>query len=134
MGYRVLTVLMITFLVTGFGWGKKEETTKKKTEQSSSYVATPASKPSSASSTTSSTNSYKAQSTVSSGEEQFPTGLISTIASGDEDTRKARIDSLKRLSQALSEMKNDGGNTANTETAPATSETPSNSTYPWGNY
>ncbi len=131
MGYRVLTVLMITFLVTGFGWGKKEETTKKKNEQSSSYVATPASKPS----FVSSTPSYNAQSqsVVSSGEEQFPTELISTIASGDEDTRKARIDSLKRLSQALSEMKNDGGNTATTETAPAANQTSSNSTYPWGN-
>ncbi len=35
---------------------------------------------------------------------QFPTKLISQLASGDEATRKARMESLKRLSIALSQM------------------------------
>ena len=35
---------------------------------------------------------------------QFPTKLISQLAAGDEATRKARMESLKRLSLALSQM------------------------------
>lgn len=37
-------------------------------------------------------------------QEQFPTDLVSQLAAGDEATRKARMESLRRLSQALGQM------------------------------
>ena len=43
--------------------------------------------------------------TAAAGAAGFPTELISALAQGDEETRRARIESLKRLSQALAQVR-----------------------------
>jgi len=54
---------------------------------------------------TSSPTSGNLTAPAAAGATGFPTELISSLASGDEATRRARIESLKRLSQALTRMR-----------------------------
>lgn len=59
-----------------------------------------------------------AQNTAVAGAPGFPSELITSLAQGDEATRRARIESLKRLSQALAQVR-----AQQTVTTPVVAET-----------
>jgi len=99
MRYRIVSLVLIAFMATGFSWGSKKE---KKVEPEPSY-RTSAPKSSSASKTA--TSAPRAATAVPADTEEFPSELIGALAKGNEEERQARIASLKRLSVALSEMK-----------------------------
>ena len=100
MGYRIMALLLACFMVTGFSWGRKAKDETKKEEKKSSY--------SSYSSEKQTTSRSAVKKPVRSGapaeDVDFPKELIGSLAKGSEQERKARIESLKRLSAALSQM------------------------------
>jgi|GEM_PF-7010950 len=124
MFQRALTLMVISTLTMGFSFGGKDEKKTSSTSSASAAAQSAKSQAAVAVNDTKTTVNQKAQdfksaaapygkTSVSSkssapipvaGEEQFPSGLISQLAAGDEATRKARMDSLRRLSQALGQM------------------------------
>lgn len=124
MFQRALALVVISTLTMGFSFGSRDE--KKTSSSSSSSTAAQSAKSQAAvavNDTKAAVNQTVqgvksaaapyAQTSSSSkgtapipvaGEEQFPSGLISQLAAGDEATRKARMESLRRLSQALGQM------------------------------
>lgn len=98
MKYRILSIVMIAFLATGFSWGRKDDSKESEVKQTKSTTYT-----SSASTSRYTSSTSTAAAAPASGE--FPTELIGALAKGSEAERQARIESLKRLSKALSDMK-----------------------------
>lgn len=112
MGYRIISILLVAFMVTGFSWGRKKEEEPVKKTATQKYTTS--------SSSATSKASAKTASTAAPAEGEFPSELIGALAKGNEQERQARIESLKRLSQALSDMKK---KSAEGETTVASTET-----------
>jgi len=143
MATKMIALVAAAFLISGFSWGRTESTDSQNSsggtpassstssntyDSSSSYGQTqtpvqtqaPAavsrkSRRSQGAETSSAAPSNPSTVTASAPAGAFPTSLISSLASGDEEERRARIESLRRLSQAMGKM---GGPNAGAETAP----------------
>ena len=130
MVQRVLAVLLVSSLTVGFAWGGRDE--EKATEEVSEAKSAVGSGYSDAKSKTQqAVGSAKSAASPASkapvraatpapANQEFPTELLGQLASGDEETRRARMESLKRLSQALSQM-NERSEAAAGGTAPRAS-------------
>lgn len=115
MKYQVLGLILIASMTMGFSFGAKKE---KNTSTSSAAAAkTQAAVDQAGQSVKKAVDNYGSKTTASSApapkasanqptaaSEEFPTELVSQLAAGDEATRKARMESLRRLSQALGQM------------------------------
>ncbi len=121
MFQRALALMVISTLTMGFSFGGKEEKKSASTAaaaQSSKKQAVVAVNDTKAAANQAAqgvkaasapyaqaSGSPKSSAPIPvAGEEQFPSGLISQLAAGDEATRTARMESLRRLSQALGQM------------------------------
>lgn len=114
MGYRIISILLVAFMVTGFSWGRKKEDEQPVKSTTQKYTST------SSSSTMSKTAKQNASTAAAPADGEFPSELIGALAKGNEQERRARIESLKRLSTALSDMKK---KSAEGEAAVASTET-----------
>lgn len=141
MKYHVVALVLIATMSMGFSFGSKKEkkstasaqvqqtkTEAKAQVQSASTAAKTEVKKavepyaSSMGAQKASPKSAAASSAAAAGSEQFPSDLVSQLASGDEKARKARMESLRRLSQALGQMNKTGQTAAS---VPAASKTTS---------
>lgn len=133
MATNMIALVLTAFLVSGFSWGRTETADSQNNGSSlestskSSYntrnTAT-AQSPTRSPSPRKAVNDRIANTSYKSSPQSpapdaaagaFPTALISSLASGDEEERQARIESLRRLSQAMSKMR---AQNAGAETAP----------------
>lgn len=92
MKYPILFVPVAVLMLSGFTWGESKE---------SSY-------PASNKKTVSSGMSASAYSSTSTGAASTPAqraAAFRTLASGDEATRKARLDSLQRIGAAMNKKR-----------------------------
>lgn len=126
MANKMIALILTGFLFSGFSWGKAEESTTDANSGSSPAYSSAADTSDrrtmdSYSSKAMSEQDTDSENLVSPKRENrasdtkmttptaapagaFPSALISSLASGDEKERKARIESLRRLSQAMSQM------------------------------
>ncbi|MBU3759925.1 MAG: hypothetical protein FGM27_08365 [Candidatus Omnitrophica bacterium] len=119
MKYQVLAVALMAALSLGFSFGSKKE--EKNDQADQVRTAASAAVDSSVDSAKRKASGYetsaaprkaaKLNPSAPSGE-NFPTELVSQLATGDEASRKARMESLKRLSKALGQMNKNGQPTA----------------------
>lgn len=122
MKYQVIGLVLIASMTMGFSFGAKKEkntstsapaaktqaavdqagqSAKKAVDTYGSKTTAPAAP---AVKATSKATSKAAANQPTAASEEFPTELVSQLAAGDEATRKARMESLRRLSQALGQM------------------------------
>ena len=104
---RVMALFMAVLLLSGFSWGRSEEEgqpAKAQTKSQAAYGGTAAPRKSDYSSMPVKTQQSQVTAQAGAAQGQFPTQLLSSLASGDEEVRRARIESLRRLSEAMSKM------------------------------